>query len=461
MFTRGMSRKHSSKICRFIVKNFKSIGDPGVDLELKPLTLLFGPQGAGKSNILEAFWRIAKLFHSAKSAALTFSYLKDIEPKYGDEKSIFHKEDPSKLLTIGIFVPIENHKIGGWIIGYRHERGENKLLAFQRATLNEEVVLEIKEILNDSEHIRVISAPENLRQEPVHILYPLEQVTPEVFQLEPMYPNQTLSKELEERSKLAQRIASTVIQTLTGDYTVKVALLTALRGIVTEKVSADQTVELKGEVYPLDPDGKNLIHYLSFMYAATRYRHYLEFIGRWAKELGLTDLTAGFWGRNTLSAEFRDKDLNVPLKLAYASHGAKQALCVIAQLFSPTQDIILIEEPEISLHPESVAKLPLMFLDAIKLGKQIIATTHSTILPLALSRMVRKAKEEGLCEDPNELIAVYEIQKTENGTQAMRLELNEKGYIRDYIPSFYTIERELLNEWWESLPEETAETEET
>ena len=41
-------------IGRVSIKNFKSIGDPGVDLELKPLTLLVGPNGAGKSSILEA-----------------------------------------------------------------------------------------------------------------------------------------------------------------------------------------------------------------------------------------------------------------------------------------------------------------------------------------------------------------------------------------------------------------------
>lgn len=39
---------------RLIIKNFKSIGEPGVDLELKPLTLLVGPNGSGKSSILEA-----------------------------------------------------------------------------------------------------------------------------------------------------------------------------------------------------------------------------------------------------------------------------------------------------------------------------------------------------------------------------------------------------------------------
>ena len=40
-------------LSRVKIQNFKSIGEPGVDLELKPLTFLVGPNGAGKSSILE------------------------------------------------------------------------------------------------------------------------------------------------------------------------------------------------------------------------------------------------------------------------------------------------------------------------------------------------------------------------------------------------------------------------
>ena len=41
-------------LSRVKIQNFKSIGKPGVDLELKPLTFLVGPNGGGKSSILEA-----------------------------------------------------------------------------------------------------------------------------------------------------------------------------------------------------------------------------------------------------------------------------------------------------------------------------------------------------------------------------------------------------------------------
>src|SRR5882762_7370069 len=36
------------------VSNFKSIGEEGVQLDLKPITILTGPNGSGKSSILES-----------------------------------------------------------------------------------------------------------------------------------------------------------------------------------------------------------------------------------------------------------------------------------------------------------------------------------------------------------------------------------------------------------------------
>lgn len=443
-------RKSALRICRFIVSNFKSIGEPGIDLELKPLTLLFGPQGAGKSNILEAFWRFARLLYETvvRSSYGEMQYLAHIEPRYSNLKSIFHKEDPHRLLKIGTFVPIEEGKIGGWVIGFREEFKENELVAFEEVVLNGEVVLKLGRIAKgQGTHQLIVLTPERLRHLSVVSKRWPPATRPEVFELA------NVPEELIKSSRHARYIASAIVKSLVGKRVTKVAFLTALRGQIHEEVSTDEYVEDDGEVYPLKPDGSNLIPYLSFILNSSRYMKYADFMRRWAKELGLDNLMAGFWGRHRLSADFRDNILNVAVKLAHASHGARQALCVIAQLFSPTQEIILIEEPEISLHPESVVKLPLMFLDAIEMGKQIIITTHSTILPLALSKMVKEARERGLCEDPNELIAVYEIWKDEEGTKAERYLLDERGYIKGYVKSFWIVEEELLKEWEEKLPE--------
>lgn len=426
-----------------MVSNFRSIGEPGVNLELKPLTLLFGPQGAGKSNILEAFWRLAKL-HEERAGSYTTPDIHRLVKRNDD----IHKGDLRRILRIGICVTVNDNKVGEWVIEFRRGDEEIKRITSQEVILDNKTIMKIGVIpTNHHSYKPLILFPEGYEDQPLNY-YPSE-LRPDVFTI--VKPD--IPQKLKVLSETAQRITYTIVRTLTGRHVTKVGFLRSLRGLVDEKVETSKEVEYEGEVYPIEPDGRNLIHYLSFIRESPRYTKHFSFIDKWSAEFGLADLRAGFRGAHTLSADFRDKDLNVTPNLAYASHGARQILCIIAQLFSPTQEIILIEEPEISLHPESVAKLPLMFLDAIRMGKQIIATTHSPILPLALSRMVKKAKEERLCENPNELIAVYEVEKDREGTKAKRLMLDERGYIRGYIESFYKIERELLREWEEELPE--------
>ena len=41
-------------LTRLQITNFKNIGDPGLDLEIRPLTILVGPNGGGKSSVLDA-----------------------------------------------------------------------------------------------------------------------------------------------------------------------------------------------------------------------------------------------------------------------------------------------------------------------------------------------------------------------------------------------------------------------
>ncbi len=68
---------------RVAIQNFKSIGEPGVDLELKPLTFLVGPNGGGKSSILEAIL-FASRFGNLELGFLRFRELGDLHFKYGN-----------------------------------------------------------------------------------------------------------------------------------------------------------------------------------------------------------------------------------------------------------------------------------------------------------------------------------------------------------------------------------------
>lgn len=226
----------------------------------------------------------------------------------------------------------------------------------------------------------------------------------------------------------------------------KVYLLSALRGKIDYEVKTDRFYEWVGK------NGENLISVLAQV-STPKWEQKREKIRMWALEFGIKDPWSGWSGSNKASGEYIDSELNIPLNLAFASYGSSQILTVIAQLFwSEEGDIILIEEPEISIHPKGQARLPELFADAIKEGKQIIITTHSGYLPLALSRALKR----GLKASD---IAVYEISKDEEGTKVEKKEINEKGYIKGWIKSFYHVEEELIKEWSKSIPEPLLEEE--
>ena len=118
-----------------------------------------------------------------------------------------------------------------------------------------------------------------------------------------------------------------------------------------------------------------------------------------------------------------DRELNVRLGLALSSSGARQIMTVITQLFwAPKGGLLMIEEPEISLHPKAQIDVLEMFAEAIKQdGKQIIATTHSHIMLQALGYVVSKGWLS------REDIAVYHVEKGKTGTKAKQLPLGKGG----------------------------------
>ena len=434
------------------IANFKSIGREA-RLELRPLTLLFGRTGSGKSNILEAIWRLAQLI----ATQWPIDRLYQIPPSYPSEEMIFHMRDTKRTLLIEFHVkPLEGEliklnelakpigkKIGeddtiGWRIAYGYSYG-----CSQAVLINKDLIVEIKRACHDGRWERpVIHVPKGF--EDIQVGDPMD-LRSGVFSAVRDHPK---NSEYKPFSDLGNRIAE-VVKGYLADWVSKVALLSPFRG----KVPFRMDLKSRGTPSEVGLEGENLVEILFLMASSRRYWDNWVAVRRWARRLGVADLTVGPHERiEELGLDYLDMMFKTVLDVAMASHGMRQALTMIAQLFWPEQTVVLIEEPEISLHPEAVAMLPLMFYDAIRMGKQIIATTHSPILPLALSRMVERAREDGLIKDANELIAVYEVYKSPEGTRVKRLPLDEWGYIEGYVPSFFEVETELLKEWERRLP---------
>lgn len=338
-------------LSRVKIQNFKSIGEPGVDLELKPLTFLVGPNGGGKSSILDAIV-FASLGGKSRVEHFNFSDINDLH----------FRRDTN---TLSVYVEV-----------YKPDHDLENSFTFSHTK---------------SESLPSPNLPDAVSSSFIHKVFPIR----------------------------------------------------ATRGFIGD---SESPIEAKW----VWPDGEHTLEILEILPRA-EYSSQRRLILKWASAFGLQDVAATLANRNQISGSYADDKLGTPLNASFASTGSRQVLPLILQLFwSDPDSIILIEEPEISLHPELQIRLLEMFAEAIKEeDKQIIITTHSVFMVQAIGYAVQNGWLNA------DQIAVYHIEKKKNiGTIAKELKVKKTGYIAGWIPSFAKVERKLLKEWASTLPKE-------
>ena len=354
-------------LSRVKIQNFKSIGEPGVDLELKPLTFLVGPNGGGKSSILEGIAVAAQ--DSFEGRLVRFPSWREI---------IRNSSSEAVIDVYYAQVDLPDVRLG------RRTRlsRENNNTAISR-------------LANDGET-----------------------------------PNRSFVE---------------IVERFTHErFTPHSFLISATRGHVTFTAGTGEDPQWVGA------RGQSLVPLLAIIFGRRAYERQAADIVRWAIRFGLGDIKAGLWSSNVVGADYVDREAETSLNLGLSSSGAKQILTIITQLFrAPKGSLLMIEEPEISLHPKAQIDVLEMFAEAIKEDKQIIATTHSLFMMQGIGYAVHKGWLE-----PDQ-VAVYHVDKKKGtGTTSKRLPLSEKGYIKGWVPSFAKVEGQLLREWTKTLPEE-------
>ena len=129
--------------------------------------------------------------------------------------------------------------------------------------------------------------------------------------------------------------------------------------------------------------------------------------------------------KNVNSVNLNDEKTNIEnINLLDLGSGIAQVLPIITQAFKSNGEMILIEEPEIHLHPKAQAELGGMFADAAKeKNNTFIIETHSENLLLRLEKLIRHGE---LSKDD---VSVIYVDKNENGSYCIPLELDAEGDI--------------------------------
>lgn len=118
------------------------------------------------------------------------------------------------------------------------------------------------------------------------------------------------------------------------------------------------------------------------------------------------------------------------VKLRDVGYGVSQLLPVIDACVHARGQVICVEEPELHLHPRLQAKLANLFATAVvSFGNQVIAETHSESMLLRIRRLVR----QGVLR-PDDVAVLY-VDNGNDGANVRRLRLGTRGELLDPWPT--------------------------
>jgi predicted ATPase len=453
------------------IRNFKSIQNIQY-LRLKPLTVLTGVNSSGKSSIMEAISSFAQAsrlieIHARECVTPSMIFSQGDVRRYPHELEDFisYKKKSNRLVVLeihlkpkkrlvdnirklldekrgaepgldrilrNVFLDEKKPKIE--TVGYSFSFQSTKNIFMQTVFVNKKTLISVAQIPSDpATRIVVPDEYKNVQMSNTAMCIFDERV----FK----------SAATDALLSIVEKLALLVLKYV-QNHAQKIYFISGERGrIEPQSFAPSRGREPESAISWIGPNGQYLIEILSR--CMTREPEKAQKIREWAEKFQLPDVRAGYIGRGILESNFTDKTLGVSLNTNLAGLGSRQILAIITQIFwSEPESVVMIEEPEISLHPENQVLLHELFSEAISQGKQIVCSTHSPFFVLALSKIIRK-KLLALND-----IAVYHIEKNKQGTRIRQLKLNKHGFIVAGVPSFMKVEGELFHDWSESLEEE-------
>ncbi len=147
--------------------------------------------------------------------------------------------------------------------------------------------------------------------------------------------------------------------------------------------------------------------------------------------------------RQEYEVKVRTKGSQDFVDLPDVGFGVSQVLPVLVQIFyAPANSIIIMEQPEIHLHPRAQAALADVFIDAINSKEnnqnrniQLIVETHSEHFLRRLQRRIAQTKGENSIS--HEKISAYNAEFTTTSARLAPLEIDMFGMVRNWPKNFF------------------------
>jgi len=174
----------------------------------------------------------------------------------------------------------------------------------------------------------------------------------------------------------------------------------------------------------------------------SKFKAFAEVVAFWLQQLGLIES----FEVNPVAPRRREYEVQVKtpgarklVNITDVGFGISQFLPVLVQCYyAPPDSVILIEQPEIHLHPSAQAWLADLFIDVIRSWErgraknvQLIIESHSEHF---LRRLQRRIAEQSFARDE---VAAYFFKPGQNGASLEELDVDIFGNIRNWPEKFF------------------------
>jgi predicted ATPase len=161
-----------------------------------------------------------------------------------------------------------------------------------------------------------------------------------------------------------------------------------------------------------------------------------QYVARWLQDLGLIHdfrVVPVAEGSRLFEVRVRKSPKSAEVLITDVGFGVSQILPVLVLCFYvPEGSTVILEQPEIHLHPSVQSGLADVFIDAWRKRKvQILVESHSEHL---LRRLQRRIAEETLCKDD---VGLYFCSVADGESKLDTLEVNLFGNISNWPQDFF------------------------
>lgn len=403
-----------------------------VELDLRPITILVGPNNSGKSSILSGL-RILSQTAASEDFRVPL-LLKGSLGDFGTYKDLVYENDKRKNVGISLGINLPRRAV---------TKEARLRLSFAYRPQRREVILQDSSLFDEAERklftIKTSSDPDHHQIE-FHtakgdtITDRQAKYRPRVIHF--LAPPWALARRPDLLANEDRRLLSIADMAFES-------FLTSLRSVeyIGPFRSQPQRTNLFSGERPttVGVDGSKAIDMLAsdYLRRGRRKKELLKRALQWLKKAGiardfrvrvLSDRHYEILVQHPVTEEFEN--------LADVGYGSSQVLPVIAGGYNLTADsTLIVEQPELHLHPGAQSELGDFFLDLYEQGVQCVIETHSEHLILRLQRHVAEGRV------PARDVHVYFVYASEGRKVAQKLTVGDDGIFKEAWPRGFFEER--------------------